>query len=73
MLKRLWEGWKKLAHRIGNFQARVILTVLYFTAILPFGVIARFASDPMRIKHPPTGWTPIPEDQNNMDWAHRQW
>jgi len=27
-LKALWNAWKRLAHKIGNFQARVILTII---------------------------------------------
>ncbi len=37
-LKTLWNAWKRLAHKIGNFQARVVLTIIYAIAVLPFGV-----------------------------------
>ena len=43
-LKRLWEGWKKIAHKIGNFQARVLLTVFYAVLVLPFGSLVWEAS-----------------------------
>ena len=34
--KRIWQWWVPIAHKIGNFQARLILTVFYFTMFMPF-------------------------------------
>ncbi len=72
MLKRLWEAWKRLAHKIGNFQARVLLTVFYAFFVLPFGLAVRFFADPLRIKHRPTEWLDQPETPCNLDAAQRQ-
>jgi hypothetical protein len=72
MLKALWEGWKRIAHKIGNFQARVLLTVLYAILVLPFGVIVRLFSDPLRIKHRPGQWIEHPQEAQDMSWAHKQ-
>lgn len=47
---RLWTLWKGLARKIGNFQARIILTVFYFTVAAPFGLGARWFSDPLKVK-----------------------
>jgi hypothetical protein len=71
-LKTLWNAWKRLAHKIGNFQARVILTVIYAIAVLPFGLVVRLFSDPLRIKHRPTKWLEHPAEVHDIDWAHRQ-
>jgi hypothetical protein len=49
LLKRIWEGWKKIAHKIGNFQARIILLVFYFVILAPFALIIKRA-DPMRLR-----------------------
>jgi hypothetical protein len=38
MLRRLWHHWKVIAHRIGNFQSRVLLNVFYLLILLPFGL-----------------------------------
>ena len=73
MLKRAWAAWKQLAHKIGNFQARVLLTVLYAVLILPFGVVVRCFSDPLRLKRSPQGWLDHGEAASTMDWARRQW
>jgi hypothetical protein len=54
-LRQVWLGWKEIASFIGDFQARWLLTVFYFTLAVPFGLIARLAIDPLLIYHTPTG------------------
>lgn len=52
-----WRWWRALAKKAGNVQARVLLTLFYFTVVAPVGLIVRFASDPLHIKRvdvPPT-------------------
>ena len=48
--KALWVRWKRIAHAIGTFQARVLLTVLYVVLLPPFTLIARLAADPMQLR-----------------------
>jgi hypothetical protein len=45
-VSRMWRAWKAFAHRLATFQARVILTLLYFTALLPFSMLARISKSP---------------------------
>jgi hypothetical protein len=72
-LKRLWAAWTRLAHKIGNFQARVLLlTVLYALLMLPFGIIVRVFADPLRIKKRPTRWLDHPDEANDLQWARKQ-
>lgn len=71
-LKRLWQAWKKIAHKIGNFQARVLLTIFYGVLVLPFGVAARMFSDALRIKKLPTQWLDHPDEPHDLQWAKRQ-
>ena len=73
MLKRIWEAWKRIAHKIGNFQARLLLTILYLILVLPFGLGVRLFADPLRIKKRGAGWVDHPTDSYNVDWARRQW
>ncbi len=73
MLKRFWEAWKRVAHRIGDVQARILLTVLYAAAVLPFGVIVRLFGDPLRIRRRPAQWLEYPDNPGDMGWARRQW
>jgi hypothetical protein len=72
MIKRIWQAWKRLAHRIGNFQARVLLTILYAVLVLPFGLGVRLFADPLRIKRRPTEWLESHQSPTDVDWARRQ-
>jgi hypothetical protein len=71
-IKRGWQAWTRLGHKIGNFQARVLLTILYGVVVLPFGLVVRWFGDPLRIKHRPVGWLDHPEESYDMKWAQRQ-
>jgi hypothetical protein len=71
-IKRGWQVWVRLAHKIGNFQARVLLTVLYGVIVLPFGLAVRWFGDPLRIKRRPTGWLNRADETHDMKWAQRQ-
>jgi len=71
-LKHLWEAWKVLARKIGTFQARVLLTVLYGVLVLPFGLAVRLFSDPLRTKKPPSGWLDRRDESFDMEWARKQ-
>jgi len=49
-LRGLWAAWKKIARKIGDFQARVLMTIFYFVLLAPFALIVRRTSDPLAIK-----------------------
>jgi hypothetical protein len=73
VFKKLWQGWKRVARRIGDFQARVLLTIIYAIFVLPFGLAVRLFADPLRVKSPPRGWLERSDEPASMDWAHKQW
>jgi hypothetical protein len=63
-LKSLWKAWKRIARKIGDFQARVLLNLFYFIFLLPFALIVRWATDPLAIKPGHSrGWRPRPDEQ----------
>ena len=71
---RLWKGWKSVAHKIGNFQARLILILFYFLILAPFALIIRKV-DPLgmrkNIRH---GWqNRIADSTPSQQKAYRQW
>jgi hypothetical protein len=72
-LKRLWEGWKRVARVIGDFQARVILTVFYAVLVLPFGLAVRLFGDPLHIRRQPESWQQRSPGTRDSEWARRQW
>ena len=71
-LKVIWKAWTRIAHIIGNFQARVLLTILYVVLVLPFGVIVRLFADPLRIKKRPETWLAETAETYDMQWAQKQ-
>jgi len=50
IIKRIWNRWKIIAHHIGIFQSRIILTFFYFVILLPIGIIFGFFKDVLEIK-----------------------
>lgn len=69
-LVRLWEWWKPIAHRIGEFQSRVLLTVLYFVLLGPF-VPVFLAKDPLGLRRD-AGWQPFQSRATDLATAKRQ-
>jgi hypothetical protein len=74
LIRALWERWKQIARKIGDFQARALMTVFYFVILGPVAIGLRWRSDPLAIKATtPRGWHPI-EQQNGlpMERSRRQ-
>ena len=57
---RLWRGWKRFSRQMGNYQSRALMAFLYFTVVLPFGLVVTLLDDPLTIKQPPSrsNWQP---------------
>jgi hypothetical protein len=74
LARTLWERWKQIARKIGDFQARALMTVFYFVILGPVAIGLRWRSDPLAIKAAtPRGWRHI-EQQGGvpMDRSRRQ-
>jgi len=74
MLKRLWNWWKPIAEKIGNFQARIILTVFYFFFVTPIALGVKLLSDPLKMKetNQTSWWAPREARGNSVEEAERQ-
>lgn len=73
MIRRIWERWKVIAHKIGIFQSRLLLNVFYFVIVLPFGIGVRLFSDPLHIKHKHgSNWTRKIVESSIVERAKRQ-
>jgi hypothetical protein len=57
-LRYLWSRWKAVAHVIGDFQARLILTVFYAAILAPFALGLKAFADPLQVRHRGRGWSP---------------
>lgn len=73
IFKNLWEHWKRIAHKIGEFQSRLILSIFYYVMFAPFAVGVKIFSDPLRIKKY-QGWSLRNDDaEDSSVYAPRQY
>lgn len=70
--RKLWTAWKRIAHYIGDFQARVLLTLIYVVLVLPFGLLVRLFSDHLNIKKRPANWLEHPQETIDAGRARHQ-
>ena len=59
-LGRLWKGYLRLAIALAGIIGGLILTILYFTLLMPFACLAKRAA-----WQEPTGWLPVSSERNN--------
>jgi hypothetical protein len=72
-LSRLWRGWKRFGEILGNFLARIVLTVFYFTIFVPFALGVRLFGDPLQIKTSPQEfWRPRSTGDQKLEDVMRQ-
>lgn len=67
-----WERFGLLGSIIGDVQARTIVTVFYFTIVVPFGVGYRLLADPMRQRDATPTWEDRPAVPDDLDNARQQ-
>lgn len=73
-LSALWQGWKRFGRRLGDVQARLLLTVFYFVVVAPFALAVRWGGDPLALgPRAPRGWRERHEAAGSaMERARRQ-
>ena len=72
-VRQVWAWWKPIARKIGDFQARVILTLMYFIVVAPFALAIRCFADPLAIKPGAEGgWRPRSDSSPPQQSAFRQ-
>lgn len=71
---RAWERWKVIAHKIGNFQARLILVIFYFVIVPPFALIVKLFKDPLTLNPPQKEslWVEGPVADRSLSAARKQ-
>lgn len=74
ILKLAWQKWRAFAHVLGNFQARLLLTVFYFVFVGPIGLVLRWRTDPLKTRHPGPGsfWLERETRDLTLEDARRQ-
>jgi hypothetical protein len=75
-LARAWTAWQRVAHWIGEKQAIVVYTVLYFAVIGPIALVRRVFSDPLQLRGrqrtSTSFWMPRAPIPVSLDEARRQ-
>ena len=73
-LRAAWQWWKRIAEKIGHFQAKLLWGLLYFVVVAPFAVGVKVFSDPLRIKKKSSDswWVEHPRQTLTVEDAHRQ-
>lgn len=65
MANKLWQGWKRLAHRAAEIQAFVLLTIVYWLIVAPIGAMLKLgkrrSTEPAWTMRPPTAAASLEE------------
>ncbi len=74
IIRSSWKGLGARAREIGDFQSRFLLTLFYFTLLVPFALLARVFGDPLRLGRPAggTGWVEGISSDPRIESARRQ-
>jgi hypothetical protein len=74
-LRTLWHAWQRLGQIMADVVVRVILSVFYFSVLIPFAIGIRLSQDPLGTKtHAQLGWWCAREPAaDNLDLARRQY
>ncbi|MBN1316179.1 MAG: hypothetical protein JXA42_11940 [Anaerolineales bacterium] len=74
LLAKLWDGWKRFANRLGNYQSRIWLAFIYFLLIVPFGLIMRLFMNPWKsVKTEGTAWVKRESTKTDITSARNQY
>ncbi len=72
-LRQIYEKWKRAARKVGDVQARFMLSVFYFIVVGPVALMMRLRSDPSSPKAgSPRGWHPRRDRPGTLDLARKQ-
>ena len=71
VLKLVWKKWRAFGQIMGDFVARIFMTVFYFTVAVPFGIGVRWLKDPLRLKSKEVAWLKREEREETIETARR--
>lgn len=70
--RRLPKTGNPVTHPAAIFAMRLLLAIVYFVFMLPFGLAMRFLSDPLKIKKRPAAWLESPPIPHHLEDGRRQ-
>lgn len=76
VLQQLWAGWKRVAHRLGRIQTAILMTIVYFLVISPWGFLMRLTGwDPLqtagKYRRQNTNWRPVTDPEPDRESLQR--
>jgi hypothetical protein len=71
LAQRAWRSWRRFGQWMGDRIARLLLTVLYFTVAVPFGLLVKLTQDPLDTRSAAPAWTARPQQDDSLDQAQR--
>lgn len=71
MLGQIWNRLRSVLKAVGDFQARLILAVVYFVIVVPTGFVMKFFSDPLRLAGGPA-WSKKHLPEQSIEAARQQ-
>lgn len=69
----LYKSYMRVMNKIGDYQGRGILIVLYFTVFLLPGSLLSAFGDRLHIKHKPTSWVDRTDQEATIERSREQW
>jgi len=77
VLRKIWAGWKRFAHRLARVQTVILVTLFYFLVITPVGaVLSIFGWDPLAgrtsRRRKTTNWREVRDPEPDFDSMRRQ-
>ena len=69
--KSYFEPLMAVSRAAADFQAQLVLMLLYFTVLVPFGVVARLAGAKSQAP-PQSGWTARAQAASTLESLRRQ-
>ncbi len=77
VLKKLWNGWKRFAHKVARVQTIILITIFYFLILVPLGALFRlFGWDPLEARgfnsKKPSNWKKIAAATPDLESFKRQ-
>ncbi len=74
LLPRLWARRRRISYATGNFQGRVLFSLVYFVIVPLFALLVRVLMDPLQARKRPrkTFWLAYPSKEASLANARRQ-
>jgi hypothetical protein len=73
ILRVAWERWQIIAHVNGDYIARLVVNLFYFTIMIPFALGVKYLTDPLSLrKNASSQWLPRKPVGAKLDEARGQ-